>query len=266
MKIFISADIEGVAGIHHWNETTKHHEEYLPIQTQMTKEVKAACEGANLAGATEIWVKDAHNDGRNIHLIELPLNTRLIRGKSGHPFRMMQELDSTFDAVLLIGYHSHACSGENPLSHTFHRNIASMKINGEYASEFLVNAYIASYVGVPILFISGDHGICLQAKKFNDNISYVQTNKGIGNSTICFHPDSIVHQIKSSVENILSRKNKENIIQTHPKTFHIEITFIEHHKAYKNSFYPNAKSLSANTIQFQTDNYFEVLRMFSFII
>jgi D-amino peptidase len=106
MKVFISADIEGVTGITHWDEADRLKPEYSEFREQMTAEVSAACEGALQAGFTEIWVKDAHASARNLIAAKLPRETRLIRGWSGHPFSMVQELDASFDAMLMIGYHS----------------------------------------------------------------------------------------------------------------------------------------------------------------
>lgn len=93
-----------------WDEATRWKPDYPPFLEEMMREVQSACEGANNAGAKEIWIKDAHGIGRNLSFNGLPVNTKLIRSFSGHPFCMMQELDSTFDAVLMIGYHSFAGS------------------------------------------------------------------------------------------------------------------------------------------------------------
>ena len=112
MKIYISADMEGITGVTHWDEVE--HEKplaYNQFQERMTNEVLAACNGANDVGAKEIWVKDAHYFGRNILAEKLPANVRLIRGWSGHPYSMVQELDESFDALLMLGYHSMAGHG-----------------------------------------------------------------------------------------------------------------------------------------------------------
>ena len=93
MKIFISADIEGVTGVTHREETDLSKPEYALPREQMTAEVVAACEGAFEAGATEIWVKDAHDSGRNIIASKLPQEVRLIRGWAPDPLMMMQELN-----------------------------------------------------------------------------------------------------------------------------------------------------------------------------
>ncbi len=150
MKVFISADIEGITGTTHWDEADKKNPDYAEFQEQMTAEVVAACEGATEAGASEIWVKDAHASARNLIAAKLPKDVRLIRGWSGHPFLMAQELDETFQAMLMIGYHSRAGSNANPLAHTNTGSAAYIKINDHYASEFLVHAYAAALVNVPV--------------------------------------------------------------------------------------------------------------------
>ena len=66
MKVYISVDIEGCAGITHWDEAEKNHADWQEFREQMTREAVAAIEGAQIAGATEILVKDAHSSGRNI--------------------------------------------------------------------------------------------------------------------------------------------------------------------------------------------------------
>jgi len=130
----------------------------------MTREVVAACEGALSANVTDILIKDAHGSGRNIIASQLPECARLIRGWSGHPFNMLQQIDQTFDATILTGYHSKAGSEPNPLAHCFRLYIDYIKINGELASEFLFNAYVSALVNVPVVFVSGDKGICEDVK------------------------------------------------------------------------------------------------------
>src|SRR5262249_12762624 len=135
MKIFLSADIEGVAGITAPEECDLALPDNKYFQEQMTLEVKAACEGAIEAGATSIWVKDAHWTGRNIVPRALPECVRMVRGWTGHPFSMMAELDTTFSAACFIGYHARAGSGGNPLAHTMSgRVVDMMRINDAPAS------------------------------------------------------------------------------------------------------------------------------------
>jgi len=263
MKIFITADIEGITGAAHWDETDKKHADYTELREQMTAEVAAACEGALKAGATEIWVKDAHWTARNILAAKLPHQVKLIREWSGHPFSMMQELDETFQAALAIGYHSRAASGTSPLAHTMTGDITFVKINGTYTSEFMISAYTAGLVGVPMVFVSGDAGICQEAQALIPSLRSVAVMQGVGNSSISIHPQLAVEQIRTEVETAL----KSDISMCRlllPDHYLVEVRYRQHASAYRDSFFPGVILTAPHTIQFETDNFFEVLRFFSF--
>ena len=263
MKVYITADIEGVTGATHWDETDKKKPDYGEFQEQMTAEVVAACEGALNAGATEIWVKDAHWTGRNIIASRLPREARLVREWSGHPFSMMQELDGTFQAALMVGYHSRAGSGASPLAHTMTGNVIYVTINGQYASEFMIAAYTAGLVGVPVAFISGDAGICQEAEALIPGLGTVAVKQGTGNATVNIHPQLAVERIRTGVEAAL----KGDLSRCHvkmPDHFAVELRHKNHADAYRVSFFPGASLKEPHTVQFEADDYFEVLRFFSF--
>jgi D-amino peptidase len=264
MKIYISADIEGVTGVSHWDETLKKESDYHEFQEQMTAEVLAACRGALKAGAKEIYIKDAHETGRNIIAAKLPEEIKLIREWSKHPYSMMQELDESFDAVVMIGYHSGAGSQSSPLSHTLTENFSSIKINGKPASEFLINAYTAGLVGVPVVFVSGDKGICDEARSFQERIWTVSVQEGIGASTVSIHPKVAIKKIEDGVEAALLKDMSPLKVKL-PPVFKVKIEFRNHVSAYRASFYPGITRLANKTIQFEHKNYFEVLRTLMFI-
>ncbi|MCP4176840.1 MAG: amino acid amidase [bacterium] len=265
MKIFISADIEGVAGVSDWNAATLNNPEYKEACSLMTGEVVAACNGAIKAGFREIYIKDAHGSGRNIIPSQLPDEAVLIRGWSGHPYSMMQEIDNTFHASILIGYHSAAGTTGNPLAHTFRDNITKIVLNDRIASEFQINSLISYLVNVPVAFISGDELICREAKIFNDNIETESVSKGIGASSICLSPVQACKKIEEGVFRALS-KDLSNNLKPLPKLFKTEIKYNDPVSAYKASFYPGIKMTDDNSICFKTDDYFEFLRTLKFIL
>ncbi len=265
MNIYISADIEGVAGIAHWDETDKSMPDFAGFAEQMTREVNAACEGANSAGAEEIWIKDAHESGRNLIAANLPKNTKLIRGWSGHPLSMLQELNRSFYAVIFIGYHSAAGSICSPISHTYSKELAMIKINGEVAGECMINAYAASMAGVPVFFVSGDQGACDEALELNKNIKTAAVNQGIGGSVIGIHPSASVKKIREGVKSAL-KKNPEIYKIPLPENFQVEMIFKNHIMAYKASFYPGMKKAGNESTIFESADYMEILRMFLFVL
>jgi D-amino peptidase len=264
MKIYISVDLEGVCGATSWDEVTRGKSEYPEFQRQMTREVQAACEGAFDAGAAEIVINDAHDTACNIIAEDLPENTQLIRGWSRHPYMMMQELDESFDGVLMLGYHSLAGSDGSPLAHTMSTGVSSLTINEGEASEFLINYYTAMLEKVPVLFISGDRDICDHAAEIAPGISTVSVKTGTGASTINIHPGSALKRIKSTVHQALSGTLSGGV-EPLPELFKISVCFNNHQDAYKASFYPGCKLISSREVGFVSDNYFEVLRLFLFI-
>ena len=266
MKIYISADIEGVCGSTHWDEADNDKRDYTEFQKQMTAEVAAACKGALAAGANEIVVQDAHGTGRNITAKELPDGVKLIRGWSGHPNAMVQELDKSFDALMFVGYHSHAGSGGNPLAHTMRGSYVDyLKINDNYASEFSLHALFAASMNVPSVFLAGDDALCEDVKKINKNITTVAVKEGKGDSTISLHPKEAIEKIWQGAESALQGDLTKCILSTYDE-YNIELRFKKHQQAYNASFYPGCKLINEQTITFDTKDYFEVMRMMHFVI
>ena len=265
MKVYITADIEGVTGAAHWDETDQKNAYYAELREQMTAEVAAACEGALSAGATEIWVKDAHGWARNIIAARLPREVRLVREWSGHPFGMMQELDYTFHAALVIGYHSRAGSSGSPLAHTMTGDMITFKINDQYASEFMVSAYTAGLVGVPVVFLSGDAALCAEAQAFIPGLSTVAVMHGVGNSAVNIHPHLAVERIRAGVAAALEADVSQCRVPL-PGRFSVELRYRKHADAYHAGFFPGARAIDSHTVGFEADDYFEVLRFFSFCV
>jgi D-amino peptidase len=265
MKVFISADIEGVAGITHWDEANKAHSDYAQFAKRMTTEVVTACEAAVDCGATDIYVKDAHGTGRNIISAQLPDCVTLIRGWSGHPYCMVQEIDESFDALMMLGYHSKAGDNGNPLAHTLAKKVDYININGVRASEFLIHQYAAALENVPTVFISGDKGICKDVKAANPYIETVSLLEGKGASTICISPKLALQRISSGVTKALNA-NFDNCAIELPDAFEVEIKYLGPVDAYQASFYPGASLSQPQAIKYSSDDFFEVLRLLRFVV
>lgn len=265
MKVFISVDIEGVNGIVSWDETTTSKSEYQPFRLQMNMEAKHAVLGALNAGAKEVFVKDAHDSAKNLDINLLPEEVVLHRGWQGTPGSMMAGLDSSFDAVLFVGYHSAAGVSGNTLSHTMNTRLVYVKINDQIASEFTINSLYASYLGVPIAFLSGDEELTKAVKRVNSNIETVATKNGVGGATVSKHPNITNKEIKETVQRALTSDLKSKLISL-PKNFKVEIRYRNHVDAYNSSFFPGCKLIDDFTVGFESDNYYDVLVMFKFVL
>lgn len=262
MKVFISVDIEGITGVTSWSETTLGNSDYKQFADQMTKEAVAACEGAIAMGAKEIFVKDAHDSARNIDITKLPRCSILSRGWTNTPDSMVAGIDETFDAAIFIGYHSAAGTNGSPLAHTMNLGNNYMKVNGERASEFVINSYLAANYGVPVVFISGDKMLCDKAKEFNPSIETVAVKEGDGGATASINPELACELIKEGVKNGL--KHIEACKIAIPNKFEVEINYKEHKEARHASFYPGVTQVDSHTIKYTANNVkeFATTRMF----
>ncbi len=266
MRVYISVDIEGVAGISHWDEARKTHSDYGQFRNQMVAEARAACEGALAAGATSITVKDAHASGRNLIASALPKPTELISGWSGHPYLMVQEIDETYDAAVFIGYHARAGAGGNPLAHTIsNRVIHEIRLNGTPVSEYHLHSYAAAMVDVPVVFVSGDRNLCEDIKSWQPATRTFTTKWGEGSSQHTIHPELAIDGIRSGVQTALESDIRSARLKL-PDQFSLLITYRQPQVAYEKSFYPGAEQIDACTLRLNTDDYFEVLRSLMFIV
>ncbi|MFC5384845.1 M55 family metallopeptidase [Aquamicrobium segne] len=264
MKIFISADIEGTAGILNWNEAEHGHADYAEFRALMTAEVLAACEGARAAGATEILIKDAHDTGRNLMLDPLPAYASIIRGWPGHPDSMMFGLDASFQAALCTGYHSKAGTEDNPLAHTSNLRISRLILNGEVASEFTMNALCAARYKVPVAFIAGDAGICAEARTMVPGIATVETLQGFGAASRAISPAAARIAISEGVEKALSGASLPAPV-TLPEQFEVVVEYNNPVDAYRASWYPGAKSHGPRAVAFTASDFFEIQRALRFM-
>lgn len=265
MKVFISADIEGINSICSWDETEVGHFRYNEFKKQMADEVTQACLAAKEAGATYVFVKDAHDSAMNLSIKDLPEFVTLHRGWEGDICSMMAGMDETFDACIFIGYHSPSRSEKNPLSHTMNTKIQQVTINGKIASEFDINVMYASLLNVPCAFLSGDLGLTQYVKTVNNNIEVVATKEGRFGSVISKHPTITNKEIYDGVLKALKKPLELNTIKL-PESFEIEIQYRNSRTAFNNSFYPGCKLVGSDIVSFKSNNYYDVLRMFKFIL
>src|SRR5215510_12213355 len=142
LKIYISADMEGVVGVVTNEQLGPQGFEYQRFREFMTQEVNAAIEGAVAAGATEIVVSDSHGNGQNLLIEKLPKNVLLVRSWP-RPLEMMEGIDSSFAGAIFIGYHSATSSMAGVRAHTISSaRFADVKLNNSSVSEAALNAAV----------------------------------------------------------------------------------------------------------------------------
>lgn len=162
MRIYISADIEGIAGVVTREHTRPEGFEYQSARIWMTDSVAAAANAAFAAGASEVVISDSHGNAQNLLLDRLPKAVQVVRSWP-RPLSMMQGMEAgEYAGALFIGYHAGATNPDGILAHTFRSAcLREVRVNGVSAPESMINAAIAGHFGTPVLLVSGDD-VCIE--------------------------------------------------------------------------------------------------------
>jgi D-amino peptidase len=166
VKVFISFDMEGVAGIVDWSQCRAPGQPYEEGRRLLLGEVNAAIDGAVAGGATEIVCNDSHGTMNNLDPAALHGQASYVSGRH-KPLYMMQGLDATADVVFMVGYHGSISGESSVLSHTYNPSVIShVSLNGVRVGESGINALVALAYGVPVGLITGDQQTAGEARPF----------------------------------------------------------------------------------------------------
>jgi D-amino peptidase len=183
MRVFISADIEGITGLVSWSQCSRPDGgsyDYAFARRMMSHDVNAAIRGARAAGATDILVKDSHGNSKNLLIEDLEPGIRLVSGHGAGTDGMMQGIDDTFDAAMLVGYHAMAGTLGGVMEHTITGGIHRLWINGRECGEMGLSAGVAGRLGVPLVMVSSDAAGCAEARALIPKVATATTKTGIG--------------------------------------------------------------------------------------
>ncbi len=192
MIVWICTDMEGLAGIDHWDQCyhpDDHAPEYLYGRDQLTEDANAAIEGCFDAGVTEVRILDGHGRNRNKGFTEaLDERATKVWIASRNPLRW-EGLDDSVQAVVMIGQHAMAGTINGFLDHTQSpKDLCCFRINGEEAGEMSQMALYAGGFGVSLVYVSGDEALCSEAARIFPKVSSTPTKQGTGWATCDLYP------------------------------------------------------------------------------
>ena len=265
VKVFISADMEGVVGVATGEQLGPSGFEYSRFREIMTNEVLAAIEGAREAGATEFVVADSHGNMQNLLIEKLPADVRLVRG-SPRPFGMMEGIDDSFDAAIFLGYHSSTTNPEGVRAHTLSSaRLADVRVNGRSMTEGGLNAALAGHFGVPVVMISGDDEVVEEVRAMVGEIEGAVVKRAIGfHATETMMPEAAYELIRSRVEAGVERRDSiEPFVLDRPLT--LEVRFKNYRPAEVMSWLPNVERADAHSIRFVGKDMPEIARFLTFL-
>lgn len=254
MKLFISADIEGIAGVSTIQQLVNSGE-YQRFRKLMTEEVNAAVRGAFNAGASEVVVADGHGNMSNILIEELDPRARLVSGNN-RVMCQLEGLDETFEGIIFIGHHGRESSSKAVISHTLAGIcVKEMKINGKIVGETEMNAMVAGAFGVPTIFISGDDLYVSEVKDTLPDVESVVTK--IARDRLAaelIHPKVVYEQIEAGVSKAVQNISSFKPLDTKDLKTTFEIEFKGPQQASMTSTLPTVELTSATSIKFTCNN------------
>lgn len=264
LKVFISVDMEGISGVVTSEECSRSGKDYQLFRTIMTEETNAAVEGAILAGAVSVVVRDSHGSARNILPHLLHPKAILIRDWSGGPKSMMEGMDETFDAAVFIGYHAKAGTPDAIIEHTSSGIVTDMSINGISLPEAGYNALIAGHYNVPVVFVAGDKAVCKQVEGIFGKVETVAVKDAIGGAAVCLHPKVAQDKIREGVKTALLQRGEFKPYTLKPP-YTLKLRLKTEKQVYNGSFYPGAKRTGDWELTFVSDDIMEIIKAFSWM-
>jgi len=250
LRVYIAADMEGIAGLSAMDDPAG--------PRLMTEEVNAAIAGAFAAGATRVLVNDAHGSHANLLVERLDSRAVLQRGNL-KPYGMMEGLDDTYSAVLLIGVHAKAGVPGAYAAHTGSGRVADLRVNDVSVGEAGMNALYAGWYGVPVAFLSGDSLAIVELRALVSSVHGVTVKTGIwGRAQHSLSPDSARAHIKVGVQAALRDPGRP---LPRAERYEVEMEYTSAIYADIAEGIPGVERVGATTVRFTVQEYPEAYRM-----
>jgi D-amino peptidase len=270
MRVYLSVDMEGIAGVVHEDQTNpidpRCASEYTRFRRLMTREANAAIEGALAGGATKILVNDSHWTMRNLLAEELHPAAELLSG-GPKTWSMMEGIDRGWDLAGLVGYHAKAGTVKAILDHTYTSRILDVRLNGLSVGELGVNAALAGAFGVPIAFLSGDDAIAAEAHSLlGDGVRTVTVKEAVSrHSARSVAPEVACTMIREAMQEVVTaHRSGESgahlFVLTTP--VHLEVDFTTTVEADHAAMVPGFVRSGPRSVAFSHEDFREVFRAF----
>jgi D-amino peptidase len=266
LKIYISADMEGVAGAVTGDQLSPGGFEYESFRGFMTAEVNAAIDAARAAGATEILVSDSHGNGQNLLIDEMPNDVMIVRSWP-RELSMMEGIDDTFDGVIFIGYHASTSNSRGVRAHTMSSaNVTELRLNGKTMSEGSMNAAIAGHFGVPVIMISGDDVAVAETQVIVGDMegAVVKWAKGF-HSAQTMTPEAAREVIRTRAASAVSRVDEfEPYVLETP--IELELSLKHYQPVELLAYLKNVERIDSHTIRYMADDIIDATKFLTFVL
>ena len=265
LRLYISADMEGVTGVVTSDQLGPGGFEYAAFREVMTREVLAAIRGARAAGVREIVVSDSHGNGENLLLDLLPSDVQVVRSWP-RPLGMMEGIDSTFDAVFFVGYHAGTTNPNGVRAHTFSSaRLADVRLGGRSVPEAGVNAAIAGHFGVPVVLVTGDDAAVAEIRALIGEVEAAVVKWNVSfHSARTLMPEAAYALIEERARRAISQLASARPLRLEtPVT--LDVTFKNYRPSQILAYLPIVERTDAHSIRYVGEDILAVSRFLQFM-
>jgi D-amino peptidase len=256
-SVYISADMEGLAGVGTAAMTNGNGKDYGVGRRMMTAELNAVVRGIRTAADqrgirnVRIVINDSHGDHANALIEDLAEGVEYVQG-SLKPLGMVAELDESFDAAMYIGYHARA-STMGFIAHTGSGLVRDMSINGVPSGEGEMNAAFAGAMGVPVVLVAGDEAYVAQARAtYASTAESVVTKSAVTAQSAHLRPVAEVHEelTQRAHDAMMNLSGREPWIVSFPWTVEMSVESTTHADVAEGI--PGVERVDPNTVRFRS--------------
>ena len=265
-RIFISVDMEGIAGVVSGDQLSSQGFEYERFRGLMTEEANAAIAAARAAGAGEIVVADSHGTMQNLLIERLPADVQVVRG-APRPLGMMQGIDASFAGVIFIGYHAGTTNPLGVRAHSFSSaTLADLRLNGVSVTEGAWNAALAAHFGVPVLAVSGDEAAVKEVASLVPGVETATVKWPYGfHAARTLTPPAARDVIAAAVRRGMERR--PTIVPQRVKTpVELEIRFKNYRPSEPLSWLRGVRRIDAHAVAYTAADMVEAARFLQFVL
>ena len=266
LKIYISADMEGVVGVVTPDQLNPDGFEYQRFREFMTAEVNACIKAAREAGATEILVSDSHGNGENLLIEKMPDDVMIVRSWP-RPMGMMEGIDETFDGVIFIGYHAGTDNKNGVRAHTMSSsNLTGVRLNGMAMSEGSLNAAIAGHFGVPVIMVSGDDATIEETRELIGDVEGAVVKWANGfHSARTLTPEAGYAVIREKTRAAIARIDEFKPYVLKPP-IELEVSLKNYRPVELLGYLKQVERVSSHTVRFIGEDMLETMSFFWFML
>ena len=260
MRVHVSIDMEGVAGVAAARQVRRGEADYEPARELMTDEANAVIDGAFGGGASEVVVTDAHGDMANLLPERLDARAELVLGSPKVDLAMLEGLDEGSAVTLFVGYHG-GTDQIGVLAHTYSgASFADVRLDSVSVTEAEINARVAGFFGVPVGLVAGDDAVCDRVAERLPGVRTVPVKRSHASQVATsLHPEVARERLRAAAAEVVAGVSALRAQDPGGATS-VEAELTSQGRAELCALVPGAERVGARTVRYDADDVLAAFR------